>query len=156
MNEALSCPLNLLRTTVLSSIEELTFESHCGSKPRTDVHNYLNISSKQNMLLQQNLRLFKSAPSQTRKGKAITSSMYGRRRRKLICDNTSVLCDDPWYIRSCLNATRFLPVALMEVETEASIVFLFYSILFYSILFYSILFFSRATTMKSGTIYGSM
>ena len=35
-----------MRTTVHSSIKETPFERHYGRKPRTEVHNYLNISPK--------------------------------------------------------------------------------------------------------------
>ena len=44
INEALSRSLNVMRTTVHSSIKETPFERHYGRKPRTEIHNYLNIS----------------------------------------------------------------------------------------------------------------
>ena len=44
INEALNRSLNTMRTTVHSSIKETPFERHYGRKPRTDLHNYLNIS----------------------------------------------------------------------------------------------------------------
>ena len=44
INEALSRSLNVMRTTVYSSIKETPFERHYGSKPRTEIHNYLNMS----------------------------------------------------------------------------------------------------------------
>ena len=44
INEALSRSLHVMRTTVHSSIKETPFERHCGRKPRTEVHNYLNMS----------------------------------------------------------------------------------------------------------------
>ena len=45
INEALSRSLNAMRTTVHSSIEETPFERHYGRKPRTELTNYLNLSS---------------------------------------------------------------------------------------------------------------
>ena len=44
INEALSRSLNVMRTTVHSSIKETPFERHYGRKPRTEIHNYLNMS----------------------------------------------------------------------------------------------------------------
>ena len=44
INEALSRSLNVMRTTVHSSIKETPFERHYGRKPRMEIHNYLNIS----------------------------------------------------------------------------------------------------------------
>ena len=44
INEALSRSLNVMRTTVHSSIKESPFERHYGRKPRTEIHNYLNMS----------------------------------------------------------------------------------------------------------------
>ena len=44
INEALSRSLNVMRTTVHSSIKETPFERHYGRKPRTEIHNFLNIS----------------------------------------------------------------------------------------------------------------
>ena len=41
INEA---SLNIMRTTVHSSIKETPFERHYGRKPRTEIHNYLIIS----------------------------------------------------------------------------------------------------------------
>ena len=44
INEALSRSLNVMRTTVHSSIKETPFERHYGRKPRTEIHNYLYMS----------------------------------------------------------------------------------------------------------------
>ena len=44
INEALGRSLNVMRTTVHSSIKETPFERHYGRKPRTEIHNYLNMS----------------------------------------------------------------------------------------------------------------
>ena len=44
INEALSRSLNVMRMTVHSSIKETPFERHYGRKPRTETHNYLNVS----------------------------------------------------------------------------------------------------------------
>ena len=44
INEALNRSINILITTVQSSIKETPFERHYGRKPRTEIHNYLNIS----------------------------------------------------------------------------------------------------------------
>ena len=44
INEALNRSLNVMRTTVHSTIKETPFERHYGRKPRTEIHNYLNIS----------------------------------------------------------------------------------------------------------------
>ena len=44
INEALSRSLNVMRTTVHSSIKEPPFERHYGRKPRTELTNYLNLS----------------------------------------------------------------------------------------------------------------
>ena len=44
LNEALNSSLNIIRTTFHSSIKETTFERRYGRKPRTEIHNYLNIS----------------------------------------------------------------------------------------------------------------
>ena len=44
INEALGRSLNVMRTTVHSSIKETPFERHYGRKPRTEIHNYLNVS----------------------------------------------------------------------------------------------------------------
>ena len=44
INEALSRSLNVMRMTVHSSIKETPFERHYGRKPRTEIHNYLNVS----------------------------------------------------------------------------------------------------------------
>ena len=46
INEALSRSLNLMRTTVHSSIKETRFERCYGGKPQTEIHNYLNMSPK--------------------------------------------------------------------------------------------------------------
>ena len=44
INEALSRSLNVMRMTVHSSKKETPLERHYGRKPRTDIHNYLNVS----------------------------------------------------------------------------------------------------------------
>ena len=44
INEALSRSLNVMRMTIHSSIKETPFERHYGRKPRTEIHNYLNVS----------------------------------------------------------------------------------------------------------------
>ena len=44
INEALSRSLNVMRMTIHSSIKETPFERHYGRKPRTVIHNYLNVS----------------------------------------------------------------------------------------------------------------
>ena len=43
-NDALSRSLKVMRTTVHCSIKETPFERHYGRKPRTEIHNYLNVS----------------------------------------------------------------------------------------------------------------
>ena len=44
INEALSRSLNVMRTTVHSTMKETPFERHYGRKPRTEIHNHLNMS----------------------------------------------------------------------------------------------------------------
>ena len=44
INEALSRSLNVMRVTVHSSIKETPIERHYGRKPRTEIHNCLNVS----------------------------------------------------------------------------------------------------------------
>ena len=44
--KALSRSLNVMRTTVQSSIKETPFERHYSRKPRTEIHNYLIVSPK--------------------------------------------------------------------------------------------------------------
>ena len=44
INEALGRSQNVMRTTVHSSIKETPFERHYGGKPRTQIHNYVNVS----------------------------------------------------------------------------------------------------------------
>ena len=44
VNEALRRSLNVMRMTVHSSIKVTPFEHHYGRKPRTGIHNYLNVS----------------------------------------------------------------------------------------------------------------
>ena len=44
LNEALSCSLNEIRTTVQSSNKESPFERHHRGKPRTEINNYFNMS----------------------------------------------------------------------------------------------------------------
>ena len=44
INEALNRSLNVMQTTVDFSIKDTPFERHYGRKPRTELHNYLNIS----------------------------------------------------------------------------------------------------------------
>ena len=44
INDALSRSLNVMRTTVLSSIKETPFERHYGRKLRTEIQNYSNVS----------------------------------------------------------------------------------------------------------------
>ena len=44
INEAISRSLNVKRTTVHSSVKETPFERHYPRKPRTETHNYLNVS----------------------------------------------------------------------------------------------------------------
>ena len=45
INEALGRSLNVMRMTVDSSMRETPFERHYSRKPRTELHNYLNVSS---------------------------------------------------------------------------------------------------------------
>ena len=44
LNEALARSLNVMRTTVHSSIKKAPFERHYGRKPRTKLNDYLNVS----------------------------------------------------------------------------------------------------------------
>ena len=44
INDASRRSLNVMRTTVNSSIKETPFKRHYGEKPRTEIHNYLNVS----------------------------------------------------------------------------------------------------------------
>ena len=46
--DALSRSLNVIRTTVPSSIKETPFERHNDRKPRTEIHNYFNVSCNKN------------------------------------------------------------------------------------------------------------
>ena len=45
INETLSSSVNVMRTTVHSSIKETPFERHFGRKPKTELRIYLNYSS---------------------------------------------------------------------------------------------------------------
>ena len=44
IDDALSRSLNVMRTTVHSSIKETPFERHYGRKSQTEIRNYLNVS----------------------------------------------------------------------------------------------------------------
>ena len=51
VNEALSRSLNVMRTTIHSSIKETPFERHYGRKPRTEITSYLNIPTEINEIV---------------------------------------------------------------------------------------------------------
>ena len=59
INKALNRSLNFKRNTVHSGLKGTPFERHYGRKPRTELHNYLNISPNI-ILLQKNQRPYKS------------------------------------------------------------------------------------------------
>ena len=51
VSEALSRSLNVMRTTIHSSIKETPFERHYGRTPRTEITSYLNIPTDINEIL---------------------------------------------------------------------------------------------------------
>ena len=51
VSEALSRSLNVMRTTIHSSIEETPFEMHYGRNPRTEITSYLNIPTDINEIV---------------------------------------------------------------------------------------------------------
>ena len=51
VSEALSRSLNVMRTTIHSSIKETSFERHYGRKPRTEITSYLNIPTDINEIV---------------------------------------------------------------------------------------------------------
>ena len=50
INEALSCSMNTMSIMVHSSINEAHYERHYCRKPRTELHNYFNISPKKKQI----------------------------------------------------------------------------------------------------------
>ena len=63
INEALSRSLNAMSTTVHSSMKETPFERHYGRKPRTEIHNYLNMSPNEHYMVSARRRHYKSTHS---------------------------------------------------------------------------------------------